>query len=105
VVLTDPESAVGFRLAGARPTAVNTAEEAQDVLEGLLEDEEIGLVAVNADYYNAMDEALKEKIEKRLYPLVVALPKPQIGLISEERTEYLARLIRRAIGFSIVLKR
>jgi V/A-type H+-transporting ATPase subunit F len=72
VVVTDPDSAAGFRLAGV------------DVLEA-----------------SSLDEARKI-IEKTYRPIIIPIPARIKGL---ERTSYIERLLQRAIGYNIVIRR
>lgn len=105
IVLTDADSADGFRLAGVDVFAVNSPEEARNTLARLLNDDQSGIVAMNEEYMGAIDERLQKKIDSIYRPIVIPLPiRHELGG-GEERRIYLARLIRRAVGFDITLRR
>lgn len=104
IVITDPETADGFRLAGVDVIEAETPETAQEQIKMLLDDENAGILAVNESFYNAIDEKTQEKIDSIYRPIVIPLPVKETVEMAGERRAYLARLIHRAIGFDITLK-
>jgi len=50
----------------------------------------------------ALDQKLLEKIEKTYRPIIIPIPARIKGL---ERTSYIERLLQRAIGYNIVIRR
>ncbi len=103
VILTDPESADGFRLAGVETieSPVSDTADNKKLLMGLVNDDDVGILGVNEDIYNAIDEPTRDKIERLQRPIVVSVPATSRLEISEARHAYLAKMIRRAIGFDI----
>lgn len=101
VVIADSETALGMQLAGVEVIRAEDAETARQHLNALLDDSEIGLIAVSAPLFERLDEPLLRRIETSYKPIVVSLPTggPTTGFAT--RREYLAELIRRAIGFHI----
>lgn len=105
LVLTDNDTADGFRLAGVDVVAVDSGEEARTVLGRLLNDDDSGIIAINESYMSHIDERMQKKIDSIYRPIVIPLPvRHKLGA-GEERRMYLARLIRRAVGFDITLRR
>ena len=74
VVLTDPDTADGFRLAGVDVEVVDSAREAREQLASLVDDDESGIIAVNERLMAAIDERLQKKIDSIYRPIVVSLP-------------------------------
>jgi len=105
VVLTDTEHADGFRLAGCDVVVADSPEEARHSLADLVDDEASGIIAVNEAMMAAVDERLQNKIDSIYRPIVVSLPIKETLHIGEDHRAYLSRLIRRAIGFDITLRR
>jgi V/A-type H+-transporting ATPase subunit F len=105
VVITDRDSAYGFRLAGVDVWEADTPQEARTQLVSLINDDTSGIIAVDEDLMAALDERIKEKIDKLYRPIVIPIPSKKKVEITDERPEYLRRLIRRAIGFDIKLGR
>ena len=104
IVVTDPESADGFRLAGVDVVEADTPEAAVEHIKRLLDDENAGILAINESFYNALDEKTLEKIDSVYRPIVIPLPVKETVEMAGERRAYLARLIHRAIGFDITLR-
>lgn len=104
IVVTDPENADGFRLAGVDVVTVDSPEEASEHIKKLLDDENAGILAVNESYYDAIDEKTREKIDSVYRPIVIPLPIKESVEMAGERRAYLARLIHRAVGFDITLR-
>lgn len=104
VILTDPETAYGFRLAGVDVCEAEDVEEARNQINRLLEDDKTGILAVNEGFLAAVDERVKTRIEASYRPIVVSLPvKEKLGEVGE-RKAFLARLVHRAVGFDVTLK-
>ena len=104
IVITDPETADGFRLAGVDVVEAEGPEEAREHIKALLDDETAGILAVNESYYDAIDEKTRERIDSIYRPIVIPLPVKETVEMAGERRAYLARLIHRAIGFDITLR-
>jgi V/A-type H+-transporting ATPase subunit F len=102
VIVTDNDRASGFRLAGAEVFEAKDVEEARTVIPPLLHKDDIGIVAVNEEYMLALDEKLVDRIEKLHRPLIIPIPSKSKEL---DRRTYIERLLRKAIGYNIVLKR
>lgn len=105
IVLTDSDTADGFRLAGVDVTSVDAPEEVRRTLNSLLDDEDSGIIAVNERLMADIDERTQKKIDSIYRPIVISLPIREKLEVGEDHRAYLARLIRRAIGFDITLRR
>lgn len=102
VVVTDSDRASGFRLAGAEVIEAASAEEARALIPPLLYKDDIGIVAVNEEYMLSLDEKVMDRIEKMHRPLIIPLPSKSKEI---DRRTYIERLLKKAIGYNIVLKR
>ncbi|HET6351324.1 MAG TPA: V-type ATP synthase subunit F [Coriobacteriia bacterium] len=105
IVLTDPDNADGFRLAGVDVQVIDDLDRVRERLNQLLDDEDSGIIAVNEQMMAAIDERTQKKIDSIYRPLVISLPIREKLAFGEDHRAYLARLIRRAIGFDITLRR
>jgi len=72
------------------------------VIPPLLHKDDIGIVAVNEEYMLSLDEKLMDRIEKMHRPLIIPIPSRSKEM---DRRTYIERLLRKAIGYNIVLKR
>lgn len=105
IVVTDPDTALGFRLAGVETIEVVDAGEAANRLLSLLKSKEIGIVMYNEEYHTALPEQSRVALEESTAPVFFAVPARPAGRIGEPREECLARLLRRAIGYQLKIKR
>lgn len=105
IVLTDPETADGFRLSGVDVHVADSPEEARRKLAALVDDDGSGIIAVNEGMMAAIDERLQRKIDSIYRPIVISLPIREQLEVGEDHRAYLSRLIRRAVGFDITLRR
>ena len=101
VVVTNPELAAGFRLAGVDVFSARTREEAQEVLRSLLARSEDDVVAVDSEYLVEPPEDIRRRVEEGYHPLVIGIPKPRVVRPEDRRSHYIREMIRRAIGFQI----
>jgi V/A-type H+-transporting ATPase subunit F len=102
IVVTDPDTAPGFRLAGVDVLEASNVEEAKKVIPSLLFKDDTGIVAVNEDFMESLDEKLMERIEKTHRPIIIPIPSRTRQI---DRTDYVERMLRRAIGYNIVVRR
>ena len=102
VIVTDSDRASGFRLAGAEVFEAKDATDAGTIIPPLLRQEEIGIVGMNEEYMLALDPKLMDRIEKLHRPLVISIPSKSKEV---DRRTYIERLLKKAIGYNIVLKR
>lgn len=105
IVLTDRENADGFRLAGTDVLVAESTDDARRKLSQLLDDDSSGIIAVNQSMMSAIDQRMQQKIDRIYRPIVVSLPVTEKLTFETDHRAYLSRLIRRAIGFDITLRR
>jgi vacuolar-type H+-ATPase subunit F/Vma7 len=100
LVLTTPDLAAGYRLAGVAVVEVASAAEAATQLEELLEREH-GVIAVHAPYFRALSRSLRQRLDTLRAPLVVALPAGMTDDHAEDRRRRLLEMLRQAVGYEI----
>ena len=104
LVLTDSETATGFRLAGVEVREASE-ENALSELEAIIESEAYGLVAVDEGLIHDPVRATERSMRGRELPVI--LPMPSLGAAfgeSSDATDYMKDLVRSAIGFDIKLE-
>jgi vacuolar-type H+-ATPase subunit F/Vma7 len=102
IVLTTPELAPGYRLAGAATRAVDSVAEAAEGLHELLAAGAEGdVVAVHEPFFNALDAPLRRRIDSIVSPLVVALPGGEGAHAAAERRAQHLRVLWEAVGYQI----
>jgi len=104
VVLTDAETATGYRLAGIE-VRVAEPDGAAKQLDALIEEDGYGLVIVDEGLIPDPIAATERVMRGRDLP--VLLPVPSLGAAfgeSDDATAYMKDLVRSAIGFDIKLE-
>ena len=105
IVITDDEVADGFRLSGVDVVAVASSDEARVVVTELMDDSEVGIIGLDTRFELGIDARLQRKIDSVYRPVVVMLPLGDDLNADVGASERLARMIRRAVGFDVTLKR
>lgn len=100
-VITDPETATGFRLAGVEVREAASPQAALEHLRALLL-LDYGLIAVNEDLLAGTDVERARLMRGRDLPIVLPFPaaRPQM----ESGEEYISRLVKEHIGFYVKLR-
>jgi len=101
-IVTDPETAAGFRLAGVDVIEISGPEEAKKMIPPLLNADDTGIIGISEDFMSVLDPELMARIEKTYRPVIIPIPSRLKRVISES---YIERLLRRAIGYNIVVRR
>jgi vacuolar-type H+-ATPase subunit F/Vma7 len=106
LVVTSPELAVGFRLAGVDVAEAATPQEAEAQVEKIILGSDIGIVAVSEDFHRHFSSHLNRLIRDSEVPLIIPFPGKDANVWKvEDRLDYVASLIRSAIGYHIKLTR
>jgi V/A-type H+/Na+-transporting ATPase subunit F len=100
-VITDPETATGFRLAGVEVREAASPQAALEHLRALVV-LDYGLVAVNEDLLAGTEAERARLMRDRDLPIVLPFPAPREQLESGE--EYISRLVKEHIGFYVKLR-
>jgi len=104
LVLTDEETATGFRLAGVD---VHEADQdsAQAALEEIIESGVYNLVAVDESLIADPNRAAERAMRGRDLPVILSMPSLSAAFGDEgDATAYMKELVRSAIGFDIKLE-
>lgn len=103
VVLTDSETATGFRLAGVEVREAE-ASGALKVLEQLIEAGKYGLVIVDEALLPDPNTAAARIMRGRDLPVLLSMPSLGAAFTTGgDATAYMKRLVRSAIGFDVKL--
>ena len=98
-VIADPDTATGFRLAGATRTwDVSDPADALPILDELFSDEACGIIITTERIADNIRERIDEINEKKkgITPIIVEVPDKQGAMVRE--IDPLRELIKKAIG-------
>ncbi len=100
-VITDAETATGFRLAGVEVREASDPQAALPHLRALVA-ADYGLLAVNESLLKGTEDEVSRLMRDRDLPIIIPFPAPQEHLESGE--DYIARLVKEHIGFYVKLR-
>lgn len=103
VIVTNPENANGFRLAGVEVFEADDWSKAKALLTDFINDDSVGIVGIDEDLMELIDDRLKDKINKLYKPVVIPIPSKKTVALSDARTAYVQDIIKQAVGFDIKL--
>jgi V/A-type H+-transporting ATPase subunit F len=101
-VLVRPRDGRGFELAGARVVTATVGEEVTALRE-LLADPALGVLAVEEELLSRVPTRLLARVRARGMPVVLPFALPRSYGEAGKGREYVAALIRRAIGYAVRL--
>jgi vacuolar-type H+-ATPase subunit F/Vma7 len=100
-IVSPPELAAGFRLAGAGVRPVEDTEQAASVVDDLIAQGERGVIGVYEPFFVRFDSHLRDRLEQSVSPVVISVP---AGFGTDEgvsRRARIAALLGRAVGYHI----
>jgi V/A-type H+/Na+-transporting ATPase subunit F len=103
-VLTDSETATGFRLAGVEVFEAVDSASAIKALEAAIATNRYGLIAVDESLIANPDKALERQMRGRELPVLLPMPSLTFAFAeSQDAKAYMRELVRSTIGFDIKL--
>ena len=103
-VVTRRGDGLGFRLAGAPVEELADGEEAER-FKALVADESLGVLAVEEELMRRLPEPLLERIGREGVPVLLPFKLPRRWQEAGRGEEYVATLMRRAIGYHVKIQR
>jgi vacuolar-type H+-ATPase subunit F/Vma7 len=106
LALADEEYSLGFRLAGIDAEVVASPEELRDRLLRLFQERDAGVVLFDQEHLGSLPERLQRWVDESNDPILVPIPMLPAGPRRPSgREEYLARMLRRVIGYQVKIRR
>jgi V/A-type H+-transporting ATPase subunit F len=102
-ILTDPESAAGYRLAGLEVAVAVEGKEAAELLARLIREDTYALIAVSEALLPDPYPAVRREMRGRHLPVLLTTPS-LVSALAEEREDvekYMQRLIMDTMGYEI----
>ena len=105
VAVMERDAGLGYRLAGVELREASTVEEMGRKAEALSGDPGVRLVLLDEDLFRGLPAALQRKLEESRMPVFLPVPSLPLRTGALRPEEYIARLIRRAVGYQIRIRR
>jgi V/A-type H+-transporting ATPase subunit F len=103
-IVTRPGDGLGFRLAGAAVEEIGKGDVAER-FKAILADPRLGVLAVEEELLGQVPQPLLEKIGGEGVPVLLPFTLPRRWREVGRGEEYVATLIRRAIGYHVKIER
>lgn len=104
LVVTRPDLATGFELAGVETFVVQDAEEAEELIGGWLDDGEKGLLAIDETLLLRLNPGFMQRLRASTNLPHLGIPGGQPHDLGISRRGRISEMIRQAIGFHITFK-
>jgi V/A-type H+-transporting ATPase subunit F len=104
-VITDADSAIGFRLAGVETLVAGDVGEAERILQENIATGAASLILLNQQFMDKFSDSFHRKLDKLSLPLIIPIPISSTWWKEEPSQDYVFNLIRRAIGYQMKIKR
>lgn len=105
ICIVREDVADGFRLAGIDVRVAQGPTDARQAIIDCLDTDDAGIIALDQRLATAVDERLERRLESLYRPVLVVLPLGETADVKALSQQRLQRLIRRAVGFDVTLKR
>lgn len=102
IIITEHGRSTGFRLAGFETMEVSRDEDPSVLLEEL---EETLLLCVDAETLSRVSQPTLKRIKKKGLPIIIPLDIPAKWNEQREAESPIVRMLRRAIGYQIKIKK
>lgn len=105
LVIGETEIIEGFALTGARTRPENDPRRAEALVDQLIGSKEADIVVFTESLFEQIPEKTRTRAEASGRPVFVTLPRPA-GIESwDGHEDFISRIIRRAIGYRLKLRR
>jgi len=106
LAISEKELARGFALAGIETLSVADAKQASRALEKVISDGQYGIVIMDEKLSSGLDKQVTTTLSRSDGPLLVSIPAELRWHDTEKlpHDDYVARLIRRAVGYQLNIK-
>jgi vacuolar-type H+-ATPase subunit F/Vma7 len=105
LVIGEPEIIEGFGLTGAKVESVTNPDRVEWLITRLLRSRNEGIVVVTESLYEKVPEKTRAQAEASGRLLFVTLPRPAEMELWEDREDLIGRIVRRAIGYRVKIRR
>ena len=106
LAISEKELARGFALAGLETLTVSDTKQASEALLKVISDGEYGIVIMDEKFSSELDKRVRIALSRSNAPMLVSIPAELKWRDTETLPpdDYVARLIRRAVGYQLNIK-
>ena len=106
LAISEKELARGFALAGIETWIVSDARQASEAVAETISSGEYGIVIMDEKLSSGLDKQVRAALSRGNGPMLVSIPAELRWCDTEKlpHDDYVARLIRRAVGYQLNIK-
>lgn len=104
IIITKPDMADGFRLTGVDVRAVDSAQDASQIIHDLLSGKEAVILAIDDGLLGQLDPTLIKQVYKSDKTFLVTMPEGPMRMGEIKRMDRIYDMIRHATGVQIKFK-
>jgi vacuolar-type H+-ATPase subunit F/Vma7 len=104
LIVTYPELALGYKLAGVETISADNATVAAQLTYQAADNKNIGLIGVDETFYRILDPKFLKKIKKREKPVIIPIPSVHEPSKISEIQEYVRGIVEEATGFYLKIE-
>ncbi len=110
LIITEPGRSKGFKLAGFDALELEEGDDPSKFIDELEAKRESGaqsysLLCIDAETLGRVDSMVIKKIKKKGLPIIIPLDIPEVWQGEKETESPIVRMLRRAIGYQIKIKK
>lgn len=105
LIITGEDDSLGFRLGGFECRELSEGDDVCALLEDIVEGGKYGLVCIEERFYERLSKELMRRIKKKGLPVLMPINIPQAWQEAAPGESTVARLIRKAIGYQIKIRK
>ncbi len=103
LIITHPNLAIGYRLAGAEVFETDDGSNAFLHLQNAVKDESIGIIGIDEELYDSINPRFLEAIKKRRKPLILSMQSTLEGGLSTD--EYIRMMTLSTAGVIVKVEK
>jgi len=106
LALLSRDLGAGFALAGAEVSLAADSTAARTALDAAVASRAYGIIIVQEDLLQGMGEQERKELAESTVPLIIEVPGEMVWHVGAEAPpdDYVAQLIRRAVGYQLNIK-
>lgn len=105
LIITYPEMALGFGMAGADVMEIERGKESLELIERVIDEDRYSLIALEEALLDRIPEGLERRLRKRGRPALIPIRSPERWGKGGPKEPYIAKMLRKTIGYHIKIKR
>ena len=103
LIITNPNLAIGYRLAGAKVFETEDGSTAFTHLQNAVKDESIGIIGIDEELYKSINPRFLDAIKKRGKPLILSMQSALEGGMSTD--EYIKMMTLSTAGVIVKVEK